>query len=257
MEMTTIEQIHFDFDNASNDIKTFTTKFRKEEFIGNEEHANILATIGFNNNPIVIKSKKLELDNKQREKDYNKNKELSTNVNYVIDYYKQHFPFNKFIFLPQVLNICEKYNLKIGQVSLFKGDVPEKNINDIGRFLKQEKILKEKYNQNINVSVNDTNIPLSSMIIYEGKSNTLDQYYICAPLKDFYINKSVNMIGVELYKDNKKPTFKYIRPEKIVIPDPIVLKPVYTKNLKVMGFLILTAWGDEAADSNVVNENFN
>ena len=35
------------------------------------------------------------------------------------------------------------------------------------------------------------------------------------------------------------------------IPDPVVLQPVKG------GYLILTAWGDEASDPLVINENFN
>lgn len=39
--------------------------------------------------------------------------------------------------------------------------------------------------------------------------------------------------------------------EKKFIPDPVVLQPVKG------GYLILTAWGDEASDPLVVNQNFN
>jgi hypothetical protein len=43
--------------------------------------------------------------------------------------------------------------------------------------------------------------------------------------------------------------------DKVEIPDPIVLKPVCYKKRKY--FLIVTAWGLEAADELVVNPNHN
>jgi hypothetical protein len=63
---------------------------------------------------------------------------------------------------------------------------------------------------------------------------------IAAPLKDF------NMTGAEVNG------FKI---SKIEIPDPIVLKPVIFNNQK--HYLIVTAWGLEAADELVVNANHN
>ena len=60
---------------------------------------------------------------------------------------------------------------------------------------------------------------------------------ICAPVKDM---DSTGLEVAEGYKLQKKH-----------IPDPVVLQPV--KN----GYLILTAWGDEASDELVVNQKFN
>lgn len=63
---------------------------------------------------------------------------------------------------------------------------------------------------------------------------------IAAPLKDF------NMTGAEV---------KGFKISKIEIPDPIVLKPVIFNNQK--HYLIVTAWGLEAADELIVNQNHN
>jgi len=57
---------------------------------------------------------------------------------------------------------------------------------------------------------------------------------ICAPIKD------MDTSGLEII-DGYKLIKKYI-------PDPVVLQPVRG------GYLILTAWGDEASDPIVVNE---
>lgn len=56
---------------------------------------------------------------------------------------------------------------------------------------------------------------------------------ICAPLKDMD-TKGMRILGYKLKKE---------------IPDPVVLQPI------VGGYLIVTAWGDEASDENVINEN--
>ena len=60
--------------------------------------------------------------------------------------------------------------------------------------------------------------------------NTYAELQICAPQKDF------------------DTTGKVVRNRKLMIEDPIVLQPVK------YGYLILTAWGDEASDPIVVNK---
>ena len=61
-----------------------------------------------------------------------------------------------------------------------------------------------------------------------------DTFSICAPVKD------MDMTGMEI-------TEGYKMRKKIEIPDPVVLKEV------IGGYLIVTAWGDEASDPIVVN----
>lgn len=187
----------------------------------------------------------------------------------LVQYYKQNYPFNKFITEPQVKEICHKYNLVCGDVNRFRGFVPEVNINDIERFkLKDKDIIvqgecwgkrSERYTHSI--SLFQYNELLSKKLIRgdgegnlemddnwcHGKEINIDSEYfdrihkpklqICAPVKDMDIS------GLELREGYKL--------EKKFIPDPIVLQPVNG------GYLIITAWGDEASDSLVVNENFN
>ena len=65
---------------------------------------------------------------------------------------------------------------------------------------------------------------------------------ICAPLKDMNM-QGMKLDGVHMVKD-------------VPVPDPVVLMPKNHKNGTV-GYLILTAWGDEASDELVVNQNNN
>ena len=48
---------------------------------------------------------------------------------------------------------------------------------------------------------------------------------------------------------------KNFKLSKIEIPDPVVLKPVFFKGMK--HYLIVTAWGLEASDELVANQNHN
>lgn len=180
--------------------------------------------------------------------------ELSKEQIKLIQYYQQNYPLNKFITEEQVKEICYKYNLVCGDVERFKGFVPEKNLQEIERFKlkKADKSYKLKYGSSI-YSKKDWDakfslenrkpggISLGGMLKYDDVEETdiedILTLQICAPVKDMDIS------GLELIEGYKL--------EKIHIPDPVVLQPV------VGGYLILTAWGDEASDPIVVNEILN
>ena len=65
---------------------------------------------------------------------------------------------------------------------------------------------------------------------------------ICAPLSQFDIT-DLELQGKKLVK------------KQIKIKDPIVLCPVFFKNVK--HYLIVTAWGKEASDFEVINQKLN
>jgi hypothetical protein len=85
--------------------------------------------------------------------------------------------------------------------------------------------------------------------LYHSESDT--KYYwfkkknfiIAAPLKDFDTN------GMEVEK------FKLIEKKVIPVPDPVVMQPVLYNNIEY--YLIVTAWGEEASDVDVVNQIMN
>ena len=198
----------------------------------------------------------------------------------LVGYYKQKYPLNKYITEEQVKTICHKYNLVCGSVERFKGFVPTKNLNEIENFkLKPTEmpflIVEGMYQSDIKFQLweedftehgkrycpnssfyivgprNNRNIYGTSPLLtekcmdrfedyvslYVRKSNIQSMLQICAPVKDMDIS------GMEL-KEGYKLEQRYI-------PDPIVLQPV------LGGYLILTAWGDEASDPLVVNEILN
>lgn len=137
-------------------------------------------------------------------------------------YYNQTYPMNKFIFGHDVIKICDKYNLFSGKVSLFTGFVPEKNLKEIENFRIHDEDRRDNDHTLVHESKEDNYFVQST------------QLQIVAPLKDFDL-EGYHTEGREIVKDAP--------------PDPIVLFPV--KN----GFLIVTAWGDEASDPIVQNPN--
>jgi hypothetical protein len=226
----------------------------EEELLNKAER---LSSLGFSNTIEIEKARTQTQNlNKVKRKNQSKNKLVES-----INYFSQKYPLYKFITEDSVKKICQKYNLIYGDVNRYIGDVPDKNLKEIENFkldekdecwvvtynhmgfgsMKQEKDFFNKeecqerqsnYNKNMDNSWGGHDYRCSF-----GKSSL----EIVAPLKDF------NTIGMEV--ENFKLN------EKIEIPDPVVLHPVIYKQEKY--YLIVTAWGEEAGDELVVNQNFN
>jgi hypothetical protein len=90
--------------------------------------------LGFDNIPIVKNyDKEKELNFKLSQKKsllLSQAKCISTDVSN----FKSIYPFNKFIYYSQLIPICEKYNLVLGQVKHYIGNIPEKNVKEISEF---------------------------------------------------------------------------------------------------------------------------
>lgn len=186
----------------------------------------------------------------------------------LIKYYGRNYPLNKFITEEQVEKICIKWNLVCGEVSRYKGFVPEKNLKEIERFklksadkgiwigntyLHNGEVRRcrgyyhvykigEPWNSYAYQSNDGVRFYSSDdMGIFGGAILTGNQSYrdnglmICAPVKDMDMNGMTIEKGYRMREVPKE------------IPDPVVLHPVKG------GYLILTAWGDEASDPIVVN----
>jgi hypothetical protein len=255
-------EIHHEFETASEKLLEQANRIINSYPVVNDTKIEALKMLGFKQVKEVQESTKIS-----------EATALSKDQIESVNYYRQHYPYNKFIVESQVQAICFKYNLVCGDVDRFKGFVPEKNINEIVAFkLKKCDTYVKGYlwgSGNI-TSVNPVE-HLISLKLYESLLKTKDirgigsgdlnkddnwcsgssigsehSYFdritklklqICAPVKDMDIS------GLELIEGYKL--------KKKFIPDPVVLQPVKG------GYLILTAWGDEASDPLVVNENFN
>lgn len=230
---TEVLQIHHEFDIASERLLIEANSIIKEAETKDVDKVERLEKLGFKQVAQVTQIKPLLEKAK-----------LSKEQTELVAYYSFNYPNNKFITEEQVKTICHKYNLVCGDVSRFKGFVPEKNLKEIESFKLKENdsyveirnygykdeitfISKNEYEQSIKYGVS----------AYRRYSRSGLPLQICAPVKDMDIS------GLELVEGYKL--------QKKHIPDPVVLQPVKG------GYLILTAWGDEASDELVVNQKFN
>lgn len=264
-----VQMIHHEFHTAADNLLLEANSIIEEARTKNVTKVHRLELLGFKQASQVTELKLLQ-----------QKAELSKEQLESLAYYQREYPFNKFITEEQVKTICHKYNLVCGDVSRFKGFVPEKNLSDIEKFslkdneksnlfckslsreipdfiLENAEIYNEKdyyfivkfgekrdfVLKNYAFQSNDGNYFYASDMynIFNLKSKgdirfeiTNNNLQICAPVKDMDIS------GLEL-KEGYKLTKKHIS-------DPVVLQPV--KN----GYLIITAWGDEASDPLVVNQ---
>lgn len=229
-------EIHNEFNTAADKLLEEANQILKESEQKDFQKADRLKALGFTKANQVAELEPI------REK-INLSKEQIELVNY----YKVQYPFNKFITAEQVEQICKKYGLVYGDVSLYKGFVPEKNLKEIESFkLKDKESFKETrvfYNNQWRKSSED-DIQKYLRWRREDKIENIDQdkhwnspdfkyeisnnkLLICAPIKD------MDTTGMKLTKGFKL--------EK-EIPDPVVLQPVN------QGFLIVTMWADEQFD---------
>lgn len=178
-----------------------------------------------------------------------KNRKEKEEIAKLIEYYQIYYPSYKFINEEVVKSICEKYGLLSGDVSFYKGDVPEKNVLEMESFkLRQEDM--EAYNpyreeQESYLRMASLRQFMGSITYPQYTTRTSEQYSevkyrqpmfkICAPEKDFD-TRMLNKVGHKL---------------ELHIPDPIVLQPVKG------GYLIVSKWGLEAEDKALVNEKMN
>lgn len=180
----------------------------------------------------------------------------------VINYFSFKYPMYKFITKQSVEKICEKYNLVYGPIDRYMGTVPDKNLKDIEDFkvseedecyMYEEVRLSSGIRREVSIS---KYISFHQYIRHQEKVRRLggideDErglYFgvkresfkspleIAAPISDFDM------------RDAKVTSYNI---SDIKIPDPIVLKPVIYNNEKY--YLIVTAWGLEAADELVIN----
>jgi hypothetical protein len=184
-----------------------------------------------------------------------------------VNYFRQHYPFNKFITETEVKKLCEKYGLLLGDTGHYIGDIPDKNIDEIENFKLREEDFSEEEVQYLHGSD-----------IWSRMFNELEQYLGgFDPIRYETKSDSVMASGLAAYISSDKNT-KEEKPKmkkadlKIVasvkdfdtsrmqvtdgyklehIPDPIVLQPV------IGGYLIVSKWGLEASDEIAVNQAMN
>lgn len=232
LETKTFKEVHKDLENESlflssnHNIADFSNK------------ADFLKSIGFYNS-IATKIYGSIVDNKD-----------------LIDSYAVRYGGKyKFILKPQLERVCEKYNLYVRESRFFLGDIPEKNIKEMMDF---------------SVNINDIDFTGLRIPEHEIKTNIMNRLGIFTefrtPIKipmskfgEIDLDSFISIAAIEsLFHENAFARSK----ERIVgLPQleakgQVDLDPIVLMRVKG-GYLIVTAWGDEANDELVFNEKLN
>lgn len=242
MEIKTFKQVHEDLEKES----IFLAKSRNRHDITNfAEKANALKGMGFVNS-IATKMYSGIVGSQETAKNYE----------------REYCGKYKFIIKPQLERICEKYNLFVRDTEFFIGDIPESNVKEL--------INSWVYFKHLELYINCINQPALGRIIdnwllenriYDS-CNTYDHIFISYKIPIQALGsipssnyKPLKIAAVESLFDQKAFSKSRSRIIDTIDPpakgqvdlDPIVLLEV------IGGYLIITAWGDEANDEIVLN----
>lgn len=270
-ETQIIQEIHNSFDNAQDELLSQAKAII--ESCENNDHlskAERLKAIGFTQTELVKSAEK----QKQRLVESRSDAEL-------VEYYKQNYPFQKFLKESQLDEICEKYNLVYAPVSKYLKDVPEKNLRDIENatdlkegdsvgiektyeLINRYKTNKDRFDK-FNLQMNN-----GSPIYSEDKVKELtDNYHpdittaVWVATGRFngihvdYKKTTINKIGLFIAAPKshfdtsgltKKGKFGFMSVTVREVKDPIVFR--YCRG----GIQVITKWGLEASDEMLVNE---
>lgn len=260
-----VEEIHNKFMSASDELVAQAKEVLKTEEVKDVDKADRLKDLGFT---ALKEVKKVET--------IKKSIELSKDQIQLVHKYSFKYPNYKFITETQVEAICKKYNLICGDVDRFEGFVPRKNLVELERFMNTHgedfKSIWKIGDEFVDMSeyeLRSSRATSEYVHFYdkEGKPHfqgKLGEYEKEGLYADGYINgKFYNATtGSRLMKAKLQicAPIKDMNTEGLRIrdgyklehiPDPVVLQPV------IGGYLILTAWGDEAEDPIVVNNKMN
>lgn len=254
----TVQDIHNDFKSAADEIISEAEKLIEMPIHSAiVDKANRLTALGFTASLVIREhSKDIEKENIEIEKA----KKLKIQAD-AARYFSQKYPFNKFITLDKIRDLCQKYKLQQGWVDDYIGDVPEKNLFEIENF----KLLPEDSIVCVGIN-NGSAYPLHDS--YYISQTTADSFEIecdvhgikhIKSLPGHYLKNAfyeTNLRIIAPTSDFLKSNERVVRGEIVEVKDPIVLQPVFYEGLEDI-YLIVTAWGDEASDPDVVNVKMN
>lgn len=270
-EQQVIAEIHNEFDTAENRLLMEAENLLKELNIETEtemtQKADRLLRLGFTKaSPVKwVKENSLIKTRDHAE---------------LIRYYKQTYPFNKFLTEGELERICKKYKLVFAPVSNYIKDVPNKNLEEIENLAslkfedrpKDEVFTKVFYGFDV-VGVNTVGairlgLPFKINDFAATFFKDIDNYlkmnypqvasrnYICSRGEVHRINKQGLFICApqsHFDLDGLKKQNKYSFMNTVIteVKDPIVFR--YCRG----GIQVITKWGLEAEDKVLVNEIMN
>lgn len=242
----------------SNSRKTVEDQVKEIHDAFNSEVDRILAecNITLSNDEDLSKGNRLNrlgfvnTDEANRARELASEKHRANELRKLIQCFAIKYPQYKLITPESVQKLCDKYDLHCGVVHQYIGSVPDKNLADIERFkIDEDDILYlEFYSTFGSRNIENLSDLIGRSINYANKS-TYDRWL--SDMQRFRLGRVV--YKCPMFICAPKQDFKL--PEKSKIPDPIVLQPVVFDRKCL--FLIVTAWGAEASDPDVVNDKMN
>jgi hypothetical protein len=230
METVTVKQIHSEFEKASDLLYRETAK-RHTVDLAKLEKAKRLEALGFTSSSECVKL---------------------SEVDKLPVYYRRKYPFLKFITEEQLESICEKYGLIYAMSHLYIGEIPEKNLREIenvqlldscdrfngNRQMRDELERKSKSDSEMN-SKSDFRLPYPGFFAEDAFWSEVkyraDNIWVAANKEKFDLKRMKNIPNTHGYS----------------VKDPIVFR--YVKG----GIQIISKWGDEANDTELVVPKLN
>lgn len=243
-----IAEIHNEFDTSTerllNEAKDILSKIDN----ATNEKVNRLKNLGFRQSKAVSENEETILKEK-------KSKEVADSIMY----FNQWYPYNKFITEEEVKSICLKYKLVCAEVRLYKGDVPDKNLLEIESFKLREEDKLQRSNHDDYLDSRFRQVQMNSLSNFGGLGQSFGFRPTSSSLTDFNPPKEIKFRSITpelkicaFAKDFDTSGMIVSEGYKLInIPDPIVLQPVKG------GYLIVSKWGLEAEDKDLVNEKMN
>lgn len=215
-----------------------------------------LSNLGFHNSADTLKGRSESLGTIPVQKKNQDNRAVTE----AVEYFSFKYPNYKFITEDSVKKICEKYGLIYGSVEHYIGTVPDKNLKQIEDFKIKEEDEVFLKTEHFNGTLMDSSLISYSKVKKEEKAEKENENYRWATSSSYLRRIRRDKLPLEIAALPKDFDLKKMRvvDKKIVSlidEDPVVLKPVMFKDNKY--YLVVTAWGAEASDELVVNQNHN
>lgn len=277
-----VREIHNEFDTAEDRLLEQADKLLKELEVpimaDVERKAERLKKLGFNNSETVKRAEVIGEKISEQNRKLVSTKEQAE----LIKYYKQNYPFQKFLTEGELKRICNKYGLIFAPVSKYQKDVPNKNLSEIecapplknidtqvnSRFLRitdfwycVEKEIKNKLSGLLDVSnAADSDIDLilggAGDWVLKRILNINYSGYIYKKAELIIEDKGGLFIAAPKSHFNldgltKKNKYSFLSISITEVTDPIVFR--YCRG----GVQVLSKWGLEAEDESLVNEKMN
>lgn len=239
MKNVTVEEIHKEFNSAGENLVKQANAIVAKGLLDDNSNARKLNDLGFTQCKEVVILKRLE--SIKRDAD-------------LAESYQIKYPQYKFITKDIIDKLCKKYKLLFGVVERYKNRIPLKNINDILSFNVKDEDCNEKNN---GLFWPTQSMHMLNIFGYGQLESDSEKVEREKKEKEDHEKRNKKSYDRKLSICASRGMMD-LRGAKIegneikeIVKDPIVLHPVKG------GYLIVTAWGNEASDELVVNEIMN